>query len=398
MKNHLLLILFLFAFYTSFSQNKYLLKGFIVKHPVVMCITQDDDTTFSARYFYNNNLQDIFLEGKPNSNSTKLVFTKSAWNYKLKQDTLCERMSLSTQNKKNWLGSWTNGRYNLGVRLTNIDTTKIKLPTPREHFLDEGLDIYYSYIRESKIALKKDSVSKLSQLTLQWYKEKTSGIKLFRVTAGIINTTILNKVNKTLHEFQMNQIVAFFDCPSNNRRSGEYNFYLNSIYTTNNFLSIDAASYYDCGGVHPNVSNDYLNINLQTGNTIDKISDVFNLYDSSFHTIKEDSDDTTISSQSINETIFVDYENADTTSYSVYKIMQTLYKKEMQVDDSLHDYECRFDDYNRWQFFDFVFRYDGVYFNPHFPHVIQSCSYPEWSVIPYSILKKYLKKESQFVL
>ncbi len=154
------------------AQNKYLLKGFIGKHPVVMCITQDDDTTFSARYFYNNNLQDIFLEGKPNSNGTKVIFTKTAWNYKLQRDTFCERMSLSTQNYKSWVGNWTNGRYNLVVRLTNIDTNKIKLTTPRQNFLDEGLDIYYSFIRENKIILNKDSVSKANQLTLQWYSEK----------------------------------------------------------------------------------------------------------------------------------------------------------------------------------------------------------------------------------
>ncbi len=190
----------------------------------------------------------------------------------------------------------------------------------------------------------------------------------------------------------MNQIVAFFDCSNNDIKRGEYYFHLDSIYATNNFLSIDAGTYYDCGGVHPNSSDDYLNINLHTGNKIEKITDVFNLYDSSLYSEFElDANDST------NEYAIDISESKDSIGYCICKFMQQLHKKEMQFDDSLHDNECSYNSFYRWQFFNFVFRYDGVYFNPHFAHDIQSCSYPEWSVIPYSVLKKYLKKESQFV-
>lgn len=377
----------------SFSQKNYLLKGTIGKRSIVMCITQSDDGIPEAKYFYYKNLNDIFLQGKPSSNSKKHVFTKTEWNYELKRNTLCESFSLSTKNYKNWVGSWTNGKQKLAVTLTKIDTTKMQLKLQGGYYFDEGLDSYYSFIRESKIKLQKDSVTKLNHLTLQWYSEKSSKIKLFRVIAGIGDTAILNEVNKTLHKLQMNEVYAFYDCPNNYRKNGEYEFWVNGVYATSDFLSVDAHNYNDCGGIHPNSGTNYLNFNLHTGNTIDKITDVFNLCDSSiFQELTQDIDDST------NEYTIDISSIDDSVGYCVGKIMQKLHINEMKIDDSLHDNYCRYTDYDRWIFFDFVFRYDGVYFSPNFPHVILCCSYPEWSIIPYSILKKYLKKESQFVL
>ncbi len=199
-----------------------------------------------------------------------------------------------------------------------------------------------------------------------------------------------------MHEFQMNEVIAFYDCPNNDRKRGEYYFHLDTVYATENFLSIDAGSYYNCGGVHPNSSTNYLNINLHTGNTIDKITDVFNLYDSSFDLKREYKEDSLLVDEPDKIYTKDDFTIEDTIGHCIYRIFRSLYKKEIDI-DKIED-QCRYYQYERWNFFNFVFRYDGVYISPEFPHAIQGCSYPEWSVIPYSLLKQYLKKESQFVL
>lgn len=391
MKKIFLSAILFFTFIISFSQHNYLLQGNIDKRSVFFRITQEDDSTIYARYFSNDNLQDIFLDGKPSKKH--LSFTKYAYSYTQQKDTFCESFTLTTTNNKNWFGNWTNGKTKLKVFLKPVSIDKIKLKPKREFDINEGLDEYYSNIRENKVQLHKDSITKINQLLLQWFTEKTSDVKLFRIVAGIGDTTILNKINNTLHEFQMNEVFAFYDCPNNSRKRGNYNVWIDSVYVTDNSLGLKIHSYYDCGGVHPNSADLSFNINLHTGCKIEKLTDIFNF------------DDSSIFSQ-INSLIEIDttdkyenygYSDGDTTAICIAYLMKTLHRTEMQNDDSLNE-NCRFSDYDRWRYFNFLFRYDGVYISPEFPHVMQSCSYPEWSVIPYSVLKKYLRKESKFVL
>lgn len=390
-------LIFLFCICANlFSQYDYLLQGKIGKHKIIMQLSKEDDSTLTARYFYINHLQDIFLRGNFLHNKDKVLLNKNEWNYDKSKYVFCEKFSLSTTNQKMWKGYWTNGKKKLSVQLVSIDTNAIILNPKKEYDFDEGFDRYYSHIRERNIRLQKDSITKINQLTLQWFSDSTSKVNLFRVVAGIDDLSILHKVNKCLQNFQLNEIMAFYDCPNNDRKYGYYNYWINDVYVTDNFLSVDAHIDCDCGGVHPNSFPNYLNLNLHSGNIIEKITDVFALADSNRHSKKEWKEAMLLIEKSQADHTFLGLTIDDTIGCCILNIFNTLYSKEISADKI--DDHCRYYDYEQWMFFSFVFTNVGVYISPEFPHAIQGCSYPDWAIIPYSILKKYLKSTSKITL
>ncbi len=372
--------IFLFCFTAnSFSQHNYLLQGTIGRYPVVMSIRYNSDSDIAARYFYKSSLKDIFLYAEIDEETKQFIITDEYFDDSSKQDVFTEKFSLTTSDYKTFKGTWTNNKKKLDVSLNVVDTTQIS--TKNYTYYNEGFDKFYSILRIQNVKLSKDSVTVKNKLTLQWFSDKESKINMFRVANGIADYTKLKKINKALENYQYQSLYEFYECANNDRKRGEYNYWISNVFIANNFISIDGSVFNDCGGMHPNSNDNNLTINLKTGNVIEKITDVFNLYDDKF-----DDDD------SLNE-----YSRNYKTGNCILNILKKMYSQKIQK-ETQESSNCNYYEIEQWEYADFLFRYDGVYFNPSFPHALQSCRYTEWSVIPYSILKKYLKKESQFVL
>ena len=252
---------------------------------------------------------------------------------------------------------------------------------------NEGRDIIdekYSNIRLQNIRLHKDSTTVKNNYVLEWFSEPISKIYSFRIKSGIENKTVLEKVNKSLKEHQLNNISNFYECSNNERKRGEYNYTIDGIFITNNFLSIECSIYYDCGGVHPNEDNDNLTVNLRTGKVIKYFDEIFPLAGQSKRAYSE----------SKNSKLSESYDNyLISLGNKIIKIISILHSKEINDSSSY----CQYYTPDKWYYASFTFRYDGLYLNPSFPHVSMSCAYPEFSLIPYKYLIKYLNKDSKFV-
>jgi hypothetical protein len=55
----IIILFFLFCCQQAVAQKTYLLRGTIGKYPIVMLLQQDEDASFSARYFYKSSLTQI---------------------------------------------------------------------------------------------------------------------------------------------------------------------------------------------------------------------------------------------------------------------------------------------------------------------------------------------------
>ncbi|MOA51998.1 hypothetical protein D3C78_1752160 [compost metagenome] len=56
---------------------------------------------------------------------------------------------------------------------------------------------------------------------------------------------------------------------------------------------------------------------------------------------------------------------------------------------SAAEVECAFSDPQLWDFPSWYFTAKGIYFDPIYPRVARACEGPEWSVLPYHVIKQH---------
>lgn len=381
MKFWCFLLLFLGTSFKAYLQQSYVLEGKVGNYPIIMLLNQTFDkdsktAEVSATYFYKSNRHSIELEGALKGN-TNLVLTKEPYDDDSSQ---FEQFSLKKLSANNWSGTWKNkkGRL-LNVVLQPIDTLKYAFNEVPEIEYVANEERIYTKSQLSGLQFSKDSITQNGIYTLQWMKEKLTKITLFRVTSGY-PANVLQKINQALNQNQYNNISAAFSC--NGRHfDGEYFYNFQKSFFSKTVMSIVASSYYDCGGIHPNSSDDNLNFNTLTGNKISNLDELFWFTGKKPPSEKEDNY----------------YEYAEIRAKAIVAIMQKLYPKQMKKPSENSD-DCDYSDYYSWQFPEWYFTTKGLYVAPTFSHAAAACGGPEFPIIPYSILKKYLVKGSQLVL
>ena len=77
--------------------------------------------------------------------------------------------------------------------------------------------------------------------------------------------------------------------------------------------------------------------------------------------------------------------------------MTKLYPKQMKKPSKTND-DCDYTGYYSWQYPEWYFTAKGLYIAPTFSHAGAACNSPEFPIIPYTMLKKYLTLGSKLVL
>ncbi|HEY5771921.1 MAG TPA: hypothetical protein VIS75_04800 [Chitinophagaceae bacterium] len=367
------LVIFLFASYFLSAQESIPLEGKIDKYPIVMEI-QIYDSACTIKYFYTNQLKDILLEGTVDNKGKIKVTTEDPEENKINK----EQFEL-TKTSSGYTGSWISGKKRLPVNLKEANLEKFKnqyehLPKIKELKKADA----YSFIKIASFDFVLDSTSINGNVQISWYHEKYSGFILPRIKNGYSNP-ILEKINSILLEKHLQESMFSLDCLS--AQNGEYESNTEYIFSTKYLLSINVNTSYYCGGAHPDFGSEGLNFDTQTGELL-KLDNIF--WFTNTNPPEENSGDW--------------YDYRDTFSAKVVEIFKNLYPEQMKSTGDDSDDYCDYTDESVWDFPNWYFTDKGLYLGAVFARVARSCDSPEWSVIPYKQLKKYLNPRSKLKL
>ena len=362
-------VIFLSASYFLFSQEQpTTLEGKIDKYPIVMEV-DIFDSICSIKYFYTNQLKDILLEGSIDSKGKIKVVTDDRRDNNINK----EQFEL-TKTSSGYSGVWISGKKRLPVILKETDVAKYR--NPHQHLLKikelRETDTY-NFIKTASFNFVLDSTSIYGNVQLSWYHEKYSGIIFPRIKNGY-SIQVLEKINSILLEKHLLESMYSLECASG--PDGEYYLTAEYIFSNKDLLSMNISVGYYCGGAHPDFGSEGLNFDTHTGELL-KLDNLF--WFTNTKPPEEGSSN------------WSDYR--DTFSTKVVEIFKKLYPEQMKPVDENSEDDCDYLDEYVWRFPNWYFTDKGLYLGAVFARVARSCDSPEWSVIPYKLLKKYLNPD-----
>jgi len=367
-------VIFLFASYFLFSQEQpTTLEGKIEKYPIVMEV-DIFDSICNIKYFYTNQLKDILLEGSIDTKGKIKVVTDDRGDNNINK----EQFEL-TKTSSGYSGVWISGKKRLPVILKETDVAKYR--NQHQHLLKikelRETDTY-NFIKTASFNFVLDSTSIYGNVQLSWYHEKYSGIIFPRIKNGY-SIQVLEKINSILLEKHLLESMYSLECASG--PDGEYYLTAEYIFSNKDLLSMNISVGYYCGGAHPDFGSEGLNFDTHTGELL-KLDNLF--WFTNTKPPEEGSSN------------WSDYR--DTFSTNVVQIFKKLYPEHMKPVDENSEEDCDYLDEYVWRFPNWHFTDKGLYLGAVFARVARSCDSPEWSVIPYKLLKKYLNPRSKLKL
>jgi len=345
-------------------EQNILLKGTIGKFPVVFEINPDD-----AVYYYTSAKKNIELEGEATGQG--YTFYKLGMGDKGERDDTLEKMTINSENEK-WIGKWHNKKgKQYDVELVKVNVAHINnpyrdLPVVKEMRQKDWL----AYMRTAGLEIVNDSAKENGKYKMQYCHISKTQLYTFRFTAGL-EPALMNKVNDIMVNKLLDDAQNYFSCTSD-LGDGDYHASINSVYLTDNVISVDRSVSYYCGGAHPDGGSDPININAKTGEEL-LLDDLLHFGNPPAH-----ADD---------DSLWLSYRDG-IFAPKLLALFTGLYPAQMQKPTS--EDSCDYSQPDVWTFPQFYFTKEGLYIAPSFPHVMAGCGYPEWSVIPYHVLKKYI--------
>ncbi len=349
-----LLLSFLFVS-NHLLATDYVLEGTIGKFPIVMSLSVDGNTC-EGTYFYKSSLHDIYFKGSAIDKNIKLTVKQDD------DDTKAgETFLLTIRDKGVFKGTWTGkNRKPLSVELRSVKSN------------GEAPGDLYSNVRCSLLKIVTDSIVKSGIYTLSYIRIDQTDINMVQISGGT-NPKIIQQVNARLKNMLLASAEESFACEVDN-----YN--ISRPYLNNSVLSFDVfTSVYCPGAAHPDFGDAPVNISLKTGNDLE-FDDILLL------------PELPAPDKQAHYDAWVDYQS-NTFAPRLLVLLRGLYPKEMHtaLDD---DTSCNYNDAEVWKFASWYLTDKGMYLSPDFPHVQGPCRNPDWSIIPFSEIKKHPNPQS----
>ena len=349
------------------AQDSQLLKGNLGTHPIVMYITYDLDSAIYIRYFYEHQRRDIELNGTINNKGLITVVCYN--NVDERFDSSSEKFELSKV-KDGYSGIWISNKRILPVQLQPLIANGIKNPYAGHPGMKPIRSNPLDYVRTAALGFIKDSTTRKRNFFLDWYHEKYSGISLFRLRKKTMDARI-NKINRELEAMHVIESNAALSCTSPIVES-QYDLQIDHLFMNNDLLSINLVSSFYCGGAHPDFGSTGYNFDLHTG-TLLELEDIL------WFGKRARPAANTIAWFNYRDSVFAP---------KLIAVLKKLYPGKMKT--TISEDECDYSNPEVWSIPNWYFTPKGLYLGAYFARYARSCDEPEWSVIPYKILKKYI--------
>lgn len=207
------------------------------------------------------------------------------------------------------------------------------------------------------------------RFTIQWFRESRSGLSMFHVVDGYPKT-VIDSMNDVIDKRFYLDLAIYFGCSDGLGGSGI------ELSNLNYFLSEDFVSYsvmnswYCAGAAHPDFGSEGTTLSAKTGNEL-VLEDIYWVGEGVKPT--QDSDAWM-------------YYRSKVFAPHVVALFKDIFPAEMS--NSYDEDGCDYSDAGVWSFPSWYLTAKGLYIGAYFARAQRACDNPEWSIIPYPILKE----------
>lgn len=353
--------------------------GTLGKMPIVveLNITQQDEVT--GRYFYEKYHRDLPLSGAL-QNST---LTLTEGNNRYGDDKPLSTLELE-ETGSGWQGEWKSPQ---GKKLP-VKLIEARLTAPTSSTLPFIAALPYSepyeYLRLQGLKLKPAKKENFMGYDLQWWTEPETKISLFSVESGLSKDD-QQRVNQQLLGRLWNEVISYHGCQLQGGENVEFMQQAEPKMISPAVVSLNISTSYYCGGAHPDFGDSPLNIDVKTGHPL-SLEDVLWVGEGKplLHAERESLGDEPLSKDESNARY--QYVSKELVPW-VIKQFTALYPNEMKTPTG--DDDCNFQDESIWGTSPWYFTEKGLYLGAYFARVQRSCDRPDWSILPYSLVKQH---------
>lgn len=353
--------------------------GTLGKMPIVveLNITQQDEVT--GRYFYEKYHRDLPLSGAL-QNST---LTLTEGNNRYGDEKPLSTLELE-ETGSGWQGEWKSPQ---GKKLP-VKLIEARLTAPTSSTLPFIAALPYSepyeYLRLQGLKLKPAKKENFMGYDLQWWTEPETKISLFSVESGLSKDD-QQRVNQQLLGRLWNEVISYHGCQLQGGENVEFMQQVQPKMISPAVVSLNISTSYYCGGAHPDFGDSPLNIDVKTGHPL-SLEDVLWVGEGNplLHAERDSLGDEPLSKDESNARY--QYVSKELVPW-VIKQFTALYPTEMKTPTG--DDDCNFQDESIWGTSPWYFTEKGLYLGAYFARVQRSCDRPDWSILPYSLVKQH---------
>ncbi|MHB2140360.1 hypothetical protein ACX64L_20785 [Pseudomonas monsensis] len=361
------------------EEGRRVFTGTLGKMPIVLELntTQQDEVT--GRYFYEKYHRDLELSGSLQDSTLDLV----EGNNRYGDDKPLPTLKLE-ETANGWQGEWQSPQ---GKKLP-VKLAAAKLPAPTSATLPFVAalpnDEPYEYLRLQGLKLKPAKKENFMGYELQWWTEPETKISLFSVESGLSKDD-QQRVNQQLLGRLWNEVISYHSCQLRGGENVEFMQQAEPKMISPAVVSLNISTSYYCGGAHPDFGDSPLNIDVKTGHPL-SLEDVLWVGEGKplLHAERDSLGDKPLSeAESDARYRYVSKELVPWVIQQFTALYPTEMKKPAQDDD------CDFTDESIWGTTPWYFTDKGLYLGAYFARVQRSCDRPDWSILPYSVVKQH---------
>ncbi|MFJ2486958.1 hypothetical protein [Pseudomonas sp. NPDC087639] len=361
------------------EDGRQVFTGTLGKTPIVVELNTEQPGEVTGRYFYEKYHRDLPLSGALQGNT----LTLTEGNNRYGDDKPLPTLKLQ-ETGNGWQGEWQSPK---GKKL-QVNLTEAKLPAlpanavPVIASLPNGEA--YEYLRLQGLKLKPTKKENFMGYTLQWWTEPETKISLFSVESGLPKDD-QQRVNQQLLGRLWLEVISYHGCQLQGGENVEFMQQAEPKMISPAVVSLNISTSYYCGGAHPDFGDSPLNIDVKTGHPL-SLEDVLWVGEGKplLHAERDSLGDKPLSEAESDARY--QYESKELVPW-IIKQLTALYPTEMKKPTQEDD--CDFTDESIWGSSPWYFTEKGLYLGAYFARVQRSCDRPDWSVLPYSLVKQH---------
>ncbi|MEQ1512672.1 MAG: hypothetical protein ABL934_08350 [Lysobacteraceae bacterium] len=340
-------------------------EGTLGKSSIVVKLdAPDDGGGINGQYFYRRHRHGIDLTGSRAADGS-LALEEQIY---VEGDQGRSRWELKHGDEM-VVGEWIGKDRRLPIRLRKVSIST--LPATEDPALADMRERDpYLFLQLQGLPLKAGKLETVGGYRLQWWREPTSEVELFRVISGYPEAR-LPAINLALARAQWKQIQSYLDCTASSL--SDYASTTTLRYIGKDALSVSLYTDYYCGGAHPDFGDGPLNLDPRTGREL-ALEDVLWLGKGAPPAYGDGDNQA-----------WYDYRNEVFAPWVAVQ-MGKLYPKEFSGEANE---DCSYEMEDIWDFPTWYITRKGVYLGAIFPRVGRVCDNPEWSILPWSVVDKH---------
>ncbi|WP_426233881.1 hypothetical protein [Pseudomonas sp. TWP3-2] len=374
-------VLFLMFSTAQAEDTRHVFTGTLGKMPIVLEVDTSDPEQVTGRYFYEKFHRDLELNGTLKNDVLELKEGSNRFD----PDKPLATLNLQ-QIDGGWRGEWQNPK---GKKLP-VQVTATPLPDLPPNALPFIATLPksepYEYLRLQGLKLKPLKKQDFMGFTLQWWQEPDSKISMFSIESGMSKDD-MQRVNRQLLGRLWDETISYYGCQL---RGGENTEFLQDVtptFISPGVISLNISTSYYCGGAHPDFGDSPLNIDVKTGHPL-SLEDVLWVGEGEpiLHADRYRGGDQPLSAAE--EAARSKYQREVFVPWLI-KQLTALYPDEMKKPVEGGDDNCDFTNEDNWGASNWRFTEKGLYLGAYFARIERACDSPDWSVLPYSLIKQH---------